>query len=73
MEIHEPKVSKVTLKSQKQKNLGKFLIFDVFVQLWIFTLTTNIWDVNSNLSYSKKHSITIAIFSKKEKDIWLFL
>jgi hypothetical protein len=30
MEIHEPKV---TLKSQKQQNLGKFLIFDVFVQL----------------------------------------
>jgi hypothetical protein len=30
MEIHEPKV---TLKSQKQQNVGKFLIFDVSVQL----------------------------------------
>ena len=30
MEINEPKV---TLKSQKQQNLGKFLIFDVFVLL----------------------------------------
>jgi hypothetical protein len=30
MEIHE---RKVTLKLQKQQNLGKFLIFDVFVQL----------------------------------------
>jgi hypothetical protein len=30
MEIHEPEV---TLKSQKQQNFGKFLIFDVFVQL----------------------------------------
>ena len=44
MEIHEPKV---TPKLQNQQNLGKFLIFDVFVQLWIFTLTTNIWVVNS--------------------------
>jgi hypothetical protein len=35
---------------QKLQILGKFLIFDVFDQLWIFTLTTNIWDVNSNLS-----------------------
>jgi hypothetical protein len=39
MEIHEPKV---TPKLQKQQNLGKFHIFDVFVQLWIFALTTNI-------------------------------
>ena len=46
IEIHEPKV---TLKSQKQQNFGKFLIFDVFVQLGMFTLTTNISDVNSNL------------------------
>jgi hypothetical protein len=30
MEIHEPKV---TPKMQKQQNLGKFPIFDVFVQL----------------------------------------
>jgi hypothetical protein len=30
MEIHEPKV---TPKLQKQQNLGKFLIFDVFVEL----------------------------------------
>ena len=30
MEIHEPKV---TPKLQKQQNLGKFLIFDVFAQL----------------------------------------
>ena len=30
MEIHEPKV---TPKLQNQQNLGKFLIFDVFVQL----------------------------------------
>ena len=30
VEIHEPKV---TPKLQKQQNLGKFLIFDVFVQL----------------------------------------
>jgi hypothetical protein len=37
MEIYKPKV---TLKLQKQQNLGKFLIFDVFVQIWIFTLTT---------------------------------
>jgi hypothetical protein len=49
METHE---AKVTLKLQKQQNLGKFLILDVFVQLWIFTLTTNIWELNSNLSYS---------------------
>jgi hypothetical protein len=35
---------------QKQQNLGKFLIFDVFVKLWIFTLATNIWDANSKLS-----------------------
>ena len=49
MEIHEPKV---TPKMQKQQNFEKFPIFDVFVQLWIFTLTTNIWDVNSHLSYA---------------------
>jgi hypothetical protein len=49
IQIHE---AKFTLKLQKQQNLGKFLIFDVFVQLWIFTLTTNIWELNSNLSYS---------------------
>ena len=30
MEMHEPKV---THKLQKQQNFGKFLIFDVFVQL----------------------------------------
>ena len=30
IEIHEPKV---TPKLQNQQNLGKFLIFDVFVQL----------------------------------------
>ena len=30
IEIHEPKV---TPKMQKQQNLGKFPIFDVFVQL----------------------------------------
>ena len=47
MEILKPKV---TRKLQKQLNLGIFLIFDVFVQLWIFTLTTNIKDVNFNLS-----------------------
>jgi hypothetical protein len=39
MKIHEHKVA---LKLQRQQNFGKFLIFDVFVQLWIFTLTTNI-------------------------------
>ena len=49
VEIHEPKV---TPKLQKQQNLCKFLIFDVFVQLWIFTLTTNIKNVNSHLSYA---------------------
>jgi hypothetical protein len=54
MEIHEPKV---TLKSQKQQNFCKFLIFDVFVQLWIFTLTTNIESVNSHLSYATIHII----------------
>jgi hypothetical protein len=54
MEIHEPKV---TPKLQKKQNLGKFLIFDVFLQLWIFTLTTNIWDVNSHLSYATIHII----------------
>jgi hypothetical protein len=45
------------LKLQKQKNLGKFLIFDVFVQLWIFTFTTNIRNVNFNLSYAIMHII----------------
>ena len=54
IEIHEPKV---TPKLQKQQNLGKFLIFDVFVQLWIFTLTTNIKNVNSHLSYATIHII----------------
>jgi hypothetical protein len=34
---------------QKQQNLGKF---PIFVQLWIFTLTTIIENVNSNLSYA---------------------
>ena len=52
--IHEPKV---TPKLQNQQNLGKFLIFDVFVQLWIFTLTTNIKNVNSHLSYATIHII----------------
>jgi hypothetical protein len=42
---------------QKQQNLGKFPIFDVFVQLWIFTLTTNIENVNSNLSYATMYII----------------
>ena len=54
LEIHEPKV---TPKLQNQQILGKFLIFDVFVQLWIFTLTTNIKNVNSNLSYATIHII----------------
>ena len=54
VEIHEPKV---TPKLQNQQNLGKFLIFDVFVQLWIFTLTTNIKNVNSHLSYATIHII----------------
>ena len=54
MEIHEPKV---TPKLQNQQNLGKFLIFDVFVQLWIFTLTTNIRNMNSHLSYATIHII----------------
>ena len=43
----------VTPKMQNRQNLGKFPIFDVFVQLWIFTLTTNIKNVNSYLSYAK--------------------
>ena len=47
IEVHEPKV---TPKLQKQQNLGIFLIFDVFFQLRVFTLTTNIRNVNSNLS-----------------------
>ena len=38
-EIYEPKDA---TKSQKQQNLRKFLIFFDFIQLWIFTLTTNI-------------------------------
>ena len=54
IEIHEPKV---TPKMQKQQNFEKFPIFDVFVQLWIFTLTTNIKNVNSHLSYATIHII----------------
>jgi hypothetical protein len=32
----------VTPELHKQQNLGKFSIFNIFVQLWIFTFTTNI-------------------------------
>jgi hypothetical protein len=47
MEIYKPEM---TRKLQKQQNLSKIIMFDVFVQLWIFTLTTNIKNVNFNLS-----------------------
>jgi hypothetical protein len=105
MEIHEPKVN---LKLQKQQNLGKFLIFDVFcstlnfyhhykylrIDFWpILQHNTHHWlaflcstrpqmaqesqtklhkfhDLSWN--FAKKNSISIAIFSKKKKDIWLF-
>jgi hypothetical protein len=54
MEIYKPEV---TRKLQKQQNLGKFLIFDVCVQLWIFTLSTNIRNVNFILSHATLHII----------------
>jgi hypothetical protein len=59
MKIYEPEV---TPKLQKQQNLGNFFIFDISVQLWIFTLTTDIWYLNSTLSYSTIHII--------EKHFW---
>jgi hypothetical protein len=55
---------------QKQQNLGKFPIFDVFVQLWIFTLTKNIWDVNSNLFYATIH-IIVKHFWAPQDHRWL--
>jgi hypothetical protein len=51
---------------QKEQNLGKFLIFDVFVQLWIFTLTTNIRNVTSNLSYATIHIIGKHVWASQD-------
>jgi hypothetical protein len=42
---------KLPLNHKSSKSLANFSFLRIFVQLWIFTPTTNIWDVNSKLFY----------------------
>ena len=53
----------IATKLQKYQNSRDFRIFHVFIQLWIFTLTTNIWNAISNLAYCTIYCIRVHIWA----------